>query len=32
MGIAVGLVNYLDEFPYLQAEVLPRLKRLGLRS
>jgi FMNH2-dependent dimethyl sulfone monooxygenase len=31
-GFAAGLVNYLDEFPYIQTEVLPRLERLGLRS
>jgi alkanesulfonate monooxygenase SsuD/methylene tetrahydromethanopterin reductase-like flavin-dependent oxidoreductase (luciferase family) len=32
MGLAAGLVNYLDEFPYIAAEVLPRLERLGLRA
>jgi alkanesulfonate monooxygenase SsuD/methylene tetrahydromethanopterin reductase-like flavin-dependent oxidoreductase (luciferase family) len=31
-GIAVSFVNYLDELPYLCAEVLPRLARLGLRE
>ena len=31
-GFAAGLVNYLDEFPYLHAELLPRLERLGLRT
>jgi alkanesulfonate monooxygenase SsuD/methylene tetrahydromethanopterin reductase-like flavin-dependent oxidoreductase (luciferase family) len=31
-GFSAGLVNYLDEFPYLQAELLPRLERLGLRT
>jgi alkanesulfonate monooxygenase SsuD/methylene tetrahydromethanopterin reductase-like flavin-dependent oxidoreductase (luciferase family) len=30
-GIAVSLVNYADELPYLAAEVLPRLERAGLR-
>ncbi len=30
-GIAMGLVNYLDEFPYFRDEVLPRLERAGLR-
>jgi FMNH2-dependent dimethyl sulfone monooxygenase len=30
-GIAVSLVNYADELPYLVAEVLPRLERAGLR-
>jgi alkanesulfonate monooxygenase SsuD/methylene tetrahydromethanopterin reductase-like flavin-dependent oxidoreductase (luciferase family) len=31
-GIAMGLVNYLDELPYFRDEVLPRLERLGLRQ
>ncbi len=31
-GVALSLVNDVDEFPYLQAEVLPRLERLGLRK
>jgi alkanesulfonate monooxygenase SsuD/methylene tetrahydromethanopterin reductase-like flavin-dependent oxidoreductase (luciferase family) len=30
-GLAFSLVNYLDEFPFFRAEVLPRLERLGLR-
>jgi FMNH2-dependent dimethyl sulfone monooxygenase len=30
-GVAMGFVNYLDEFPLFRAEVLPRLERLGLR-
>jgi dimethylsulfone monooxygenase len=30
-GIALSLVNEIDEFPYFAAEVLPRLARLGLR-
>lgn len=30
-GVAVGLVNYIDEFPHLRDELLPRLERLGLR-
>jgi alkanesulfonate monooxygenase SsuD/methylene tetrahydromethanopterin reductase-like flavin-dependent oxidoreductase (luciferase family) len=30
-GMAVGLVNYVDEFPILQEEILPRMERLGLR-
>jgi len=32
VGFAAGLVNFIDEFPYLEAELLPRLKRLGLRA
>jgi dimethylsulfone monooxygenase len=31
-GIAVSLVNYADELPYLCDEVLPRLQRAGLRE
>ena len=31
-GIAVSLVNYVDELPYLCDEVLPRLERAGLRE
>ena len=30
-GIAMGLVNFLDELPYFRDEVLPRLERIGLR-
>jgi alkanesulfonate monooxygenase SsuD/methylene tetrahydromethanopterin reductase-like flavin-dependent oxidoreductase (luciferase family) len=31
-GIGISFVNYLDELPYLCAEVLPRLARAGLRQ
>src|SRR5260370_2451926 len=31
-GIAISLVNYIDELPFFCAEVLPRLQRLGLRE
>jgi alkanesulfonate monooxygenase SsuD/methylene tetrahydromethanopterin reductase-like flavin-dependent oxidoreductase (luciferase family) len=31
-GIAVSLVNYIDELPFFRDEVLPRLERLGLRE
>jgi alkanesulfonate monooxygenase SsuD/methylene tetrahydromethanopterin reductase-like flavin-dependent oxidoreductase (luciferase family) len=31
-GIAVSLVNYADELPYLRAELLPRLERASLRQ
>lgn len=30
-GLAVGLINYIDEFPHLRDEVLPRMERRGLR-
>jgi hypothetical protein len=31
-GIALSFVNYLDELPFVCAEVLPRLARAGLRE
>jgi alkanesulfonate monooxygenase SsuD/methylene tetrahydromethanopterin reductase-like flavin-dependent oxidoreductase (luciferase family) len=31
-GMAIGLVNYVRELPYLRDEVLPRMERLGLRA
>ena len=31
-GIAIGLVNYIDDMPALRDEILPRLERLGLRG
>ncbi|MFT5439352.1 MAG: FMNH2-dependent dimethyl sulfone monooxygenase [Alphaproteobacteria bacterium] len=31
-GIALGLVNYIADFPVLENEILPRLQRLGLRN
>jgi FMNH2-dependent dimethyl sulfone monooxygenase len=31
-GMAVALVNYLDDLPILRDEVLPRLERMGLRQ
>jgi hypothetical protein len=31
-GMAVALVNYINEFPHLRDEVLPRMERLGLRK
>jgi hypothetical protein len=30
--MAIGLVNYIDEFPILRDEILPRMERLGLRE
>jgi FMNH2-dependent dimethyl sulfone monooxygenase len=30
-GMAIGLVNYIDEMPLIREELLPRLERLGLR-
>ncbi len=31
-GMAFGLVNYVNDFPFFRAEVMPRLGRLGLRG
>jgi alkanesulfonate monooxygenase SsuD/methylene tetrahydromethanopterin reductase-like flavin-dependent oxidoreductase (luciferase family) len=31
-GIALGLVNYIDDLPALRDEVLPRMQRFGLRE
>jgi dimethylsulfone monooxygenase len=31
-GIGISFVNYADELPYFCDEVLPRLKRMGLRA
>jgi alkanesulfonate monooxygenase SsuD/methylene tetrahydromethanopterin reductase-like flavin-dependent oxidoreductase (luciferase family) len=31
-GVAMGFVNYLDELPYFVQEVIPRLRRMGLRA
>jgi hypothetical protein len=30
-GLAFGMVNYIDEFPLVRNELLPRLERLSLR-
>lgn len=31
-GMAIGLVNYLNDLPMLRDEILPRLERLGIRE
>ena len=31
-GLAVALVNYINEFPRVRDEILPRMERLGLRA
>ena len=31
-GIGISFVNYNDELPYFCDEVLPRLKRMGIRA
>ncbi|MPZ56606.1 MAG: LLM class flavin-dependent oxidoreductase [Rhizobiales bacterium] len=31
-GMAVGLINYVNEIPFIRDELLPRMARLGLRE
>jgi len=31
-GIAVSFVNYIDELPFFCDEVIPRLRRAGVRA
>ena len=31
-GMAIGRVNYIDELPFIEAELLPRMTHLGLRA
>ena len=31
-GMAIGLINYIDEFPHIRDEVLPRMERMGIRE
>lgn len=31
-GMAIGLINYIDDFPMLRDEVLRRMERRGLRE
>jgi FMNH2-dependent dimethyl sulfone monooxygenase len=31
-GMAIGLVNFVDDLPAIRDEVLPRMQRLGLRE
>jgi dimethylsulfone monooxygenase len=31
-GMAVGLINYINELPFVEGELLPRMARLGLRG
>ncbi len=31
-GVALGMVNYIDDLPAVRDEVLPRMERLGLRE
>jgi alkanesulfonate monooxygenase SsuD/methylene tetrahydromethanopterin reductase-like flavin-dependent oxidoreductase (luciferase family) len=31
-GMAIGLINFIDDIPLIRDEVLPRMARLGLRK
>ena len=31
-GAALGMINYVDDFPHIRDEVLPRMERAGLRE
>jgi len=31
-GLALGMINYVDDFPHIRDEVLPRMERAGLRE
>jgi alkanesulfonate monooxygenase SsuD/methylene tetrahydromethanopterin reductase-like flavin-dependent oxidoreductase (luciferase family) len=31
-GLAISMVNYLEELPFFAGEVIPRLRRMGLRA
>ena len=31
-GVALGMVNYIDDLPAVRDEVLPPMERLGLRE
>ena len=31
-GMAIGMVNYIDELPFIEAELLPRMAHLELRA
>jgi alkanesulfonate monooxygenase SsuD/methylene tetrahydromethanopterin reductase-like flavin-dependent oxidoreductase (luciferase family) len=30
-GLALGLINYIDDLPHIRDEILPRIERVGLR-
>jgi alkanesulfonate monooxygenase SsuD/methylene tetrahydromethanopterin reductase-like flavin-dependent oxidoreductase (luciferase family) len=31
-GLALGMINYVDDFPHIRDEILPRMERAGLRE
>ncbi len=31
-GAAMGMINYVDDFPHKRDELLPRMERTGLRE
>jgi len=30
-GLALGMINYIEDFPHIRDEILPRMERVGLR-
>ena len=31
-GFALGMINYVNDFPHIRDELLPRMERAGLRE
>ena len=31
-GLALGMINYVNDFPAIRDELLPRMERVGLRE
>jgi len=31
-GLALGMINYVNDFPAIRDEVLPRMERVGFRQ
>jgi dimethylsulfone monooxygenase len=31
-GLALGMINYVNDFPHIRDELLPRMERAGLRE
>jgi hypothetical protein len=31
-GLACGMINYIDDFPHIRDELIPRMERAGLRE
>lgn len=31
-GVALGVINYIDDMPHIHDEILPHMERVGLRA